>query len=84
MAPPYRLTVSAELSLVRSMVMQKCKVAQEARKKCHKLEDELSVVRAHLSLCQEGKQDAKNRLRLDDSQFTNIIALMVTTVCALE
>lgn len=76
--------VSAELSLVRSTVLQKCKEAQEARKKCHELEDELIVVRAHLSRCQEGKQDAKNRVRLDNSQFTNIIALMVTTVYALE
>ncbi|XP_048042032.1 trichohyalin isoform X2 [Megalobrama amblycephala] len=56
--------VSAELSLVRSTVLQKCKEAQEAKKNCHELEDELSVVRAHLSRCQEGKQDAKNRAEL--------------------
>lgn len=59
--------VSAELSLVRSTVLQKCEEAQEARKKCHELEDELSVVQANLSRRQEGTQDAKNRVRLDNS-----------------
>lgn len=76
--------VSAELSLVRSTVLEKCKEAQEARKKCHELENELSVVRAQLSRCQKETQDAKNTVRLDNSQFTNTVALMVTTVYALE
>ncbi|XP_043099198.1 trichohyalin isoform X2 [Puntigrus tetrazona] len=52
--------VTAELGLVQSTVEQKSKEAREARKKCHELEDELSIVRAHLSRCQEGTHGAKN------------------------
>lgn len=65
--------VTAELGLVRSTAEQKSKEAQEARKKCHELENELSVVRAQLSRSQEGTRGAKNTVRLDISQFTNTI-----------